>query len=189
MHLTEARYKIPMIVSTLGVADSDRNCYPCFVHPTSTDIPMFALVSDVVDSNLKWRDQMAGQRQEISLLKQLLLEQLTWRLLAEIEALRKTPEEERWPNSDWPNAQAFKDASAFVRTLPLTTIPLPDIGLADDGEVNFLWKSDGVHVDLGFYGTHTFDYFAQSKDGTKIYGDETPVSEGLPNRIISLFLL
>lgn len=78
------------------------------------------------------------------------------------------------------------DARAFVLNLPLTSIPLPDFGLANDGEINFLWKTDDVHVDLGFYGTHTFSYFAQGKDGAKMYGEEVLVSEGLPAKVIAL---
>ncbi len=108
-------------------------------------------------------------------------------LLAQLEELEKTPEEDRWPEAVWPTAQAFKDAEIFVRKLPLGSIPMPYIGLADDGEVNFLWKKDGVHVDLGFYGTRTYTYFAHGKDGHPIDGEDIPASEGLPSEIVELF--
>ena len=140
------------------------------------------MIGDVVVYFMKLRDKNAGWRPATSPLKP----SPAHRLLKKLEALRETPEEDRWP--DWPDAQAFEDARAFVLRLPLTSIPLPDIGLADDGEVNFLWKDGGVHVDLGFYGTHTFSYFAQGKDGRKIYGEEARVSEGLPAKIIALLV-
>ena len=64
---------------------------------------------------------------------------------------------------------------------------MPDIGLADDGEVNFLWKDKGVHVDLGFHGTRKFSYFARGRDGRRLHGDNLPVSEGLPVEVVNLF--
>ena len=108
-------------------------------------------------------------------------------LLAQLEELEKTPEEERWPGATWPTAQAFRDAKNFIRKLPLDSIPVPYIGLADDGEVNFLWKEDGVHVDLGFYGTRNYTYFARGKDGRPIDGEDILASEGLPSEIVELF--
>ena len=109
------------------------------------------------------------------------------KLLVQLITLQYTSEDERWPDAIWPNAQAFADAQTFIRRLPLNVIPLPEISLADDGEVNFLWQSDGVHVDLGFYGTGTCSYFARGKDGRRIHGDDAPASEGLPSEIITLF--
>ncbi len=94
--------------------------------------------------------------------------------------------EERWPGAVWPDAQAFGDADTFIRRLPLASIPMPEIGLADDGEVNFLWESDGVHVDLGFYGTRTFSFFARDGDGAGIHGEDVPASHGLPREITAL---
>lgn len=140
------------------------------------------MIRDVVADNdfMKLRDKSVGWRSSPSPLKP----SPTHRLLKKLEALRKTPEEERWPDADWPDAQAFEDAREFVLGLPLASIPLPDFGLANDGEINFLWKNDDVHVDLGF--THTFSYFAQGEDGEKMYGEEVPVSEGLPAKIIAL---
>ena len=109
------------------------------------------------------------------------------KLLAQLETLQHTPEDERWPDAIWPDARAFADARTFISRLPLNKIPLPEITLADDGEVNFFWKSNGVHVDLGFYGTGTCSYFARGRDGRRLYGDATPASEGLPSEITALF--
>ena len=109
------------------------------------------------------------------------------KLLAQLVTLQHTPEDERWPSAIWPDAQAFTDAQTFIRRLPLNVIPLPEISLADDSEVNFLWQSDDVYVDLGFYGTGTCSYFARGKDGRRIHGDDAPASEGLPSEITTLF--
>ena len=108
-------------------------------------------------------------------------------LLAQLEKLKKTPKEERWPGATWPTSQAFRDADIFISKLPLDSIPMPDMGLADDGEVNFLWKEGGVHVDLGFYGTGSYSYFACGKTGNKIYAEDALVSDDFPGEILALF--
>ena len=108
-------------------------------------------------------------------------------LLAHLRKLQLTPEEERWPNADWPSDSAFRDAEDFIRKLPLASLPLPRIVLADDGEINFLWGDSGVQVDLGFYGTNTYSYFARARDGQKYYGEAIPASSGLPPEVAALF--
>lgn len=108
-------------------------------------------------------------------------------LQAQLKSLQLTPEKERWPDADWPSAQAFKDAETFITNLNLALIPMPHICLANDGEVNFFWKDGTVHVDLGFYGTCTFSYFARGRDGSKLYGEEIPACEGLPSKVEALF--
>ena len=108
-------------------------------------------------------------------------------LLAQLEEFEKTPEEDRWPEAVWPTPQAFRDAKNFIRKLPLDSIPMPNIGLADDGEVNFLWDHDGGHVDLGFYGTGSYSYFACGKTGNKIYAEDALVSDDFPGEILALF--
>ena len=112
---------------------------------------------------------------------------LRFTLLARLDALRRTPESERWPGADWPAAAAFEDAAEFIRKLPLALIPLPGITFADDGEINFLWKDAGVHVDLGFYGTNTYSCFARARDGRKFHGDAISPSSGLPPEVRTLF--
>ena len=108
-------------------------------------------------------------------------------LKAKLVALEQTKEEERWPGAVWPNAQAFSDAYSFIRGLRGALVPVPEIYLADDGEVNFLWKHGGVHIDLGFYGTGTCSYFARGKYGRKFHGEDVPASKGLPAEIAALF--
>lgn len=102
-------------------------------------------------------------------------------LIARLEALRDTPISERWPGADWPVPDAFADAQVFVASLPEEPVPFPNVGLADDGEVNFLWNHDGNHVDLGFYGDGRFSYYARGQDGQSFHDDEVPASTGLPD--------
>ena len=96
------------------------------------------------------------------------------------------PESERWPAADPPCKQAFADARSFICRLPLCPIRLPDIGVADDGEVNFLWDGDGVYIDLGFYGTGDYSYFALDEDGQKFHGDDVPATGILPAELVNL---
>lgn len=112
----------------------------------------------------------------------------TLQLIKNLEACQYKPEDERWPCAVWPNMRAFEDAYIFIQHLDLGSIPMPIISLADDGEVNFLWKYDPVHVDLGFYGTGTYSYFACHKDGRELIGEIVPADKGLLPEIIQLFL-
>ena len=108
-------------------------------------------------------------------------------LLYRLEAFRSCPDSERWPASEWPSEIAFADARAFIELLLLRSIPLPYLSLADDGEINLFWQKDGVHIDLGFYGTGTYSYFAHGKDGERLYGDDVSVSGGFPTALAGLF--
>ena len=71
-------------------------------------------------------------------------------LHARLDEYRTGPEEDRWPDAVRPVDEAFADARAFIECLPLSSIPVPEISLADDGEINFLWAGDdaGAYVDL-----------------------------------------
>ncbi len=109
------------------------------------------------------------------------------KLIVKLKALQNMPDSEKWPESTWPIAQAFDDANLFIRRSTLSSIPTPEIKLADDGEINFLWTGTRVHVDLGFYGTGTFSYFARGKDGRRLHGECVSALEGLPQEIVALF--
>lgn len=115
------------------------------------------------------------------------IEESNRELLRKLEKIKNTPEDERWPDADWPTEQAFLDAKIFIQKLPIHSIPMPSMGLAHDGEVNFLWKNDGVHIDLGFYGTGSYSYFARDKDGKEFGAEAIPASNGLPSKIIDFF--
>ena len=101
-------------------------------------------------------------------------------LVRRLEQLRSVPEGERWPTSELPDDAAFRDAKVFLDRLPFPLVALPHISMADDGEVNFAWDREGMHIDLGFYGTGTFSYYARRADGQEYYGDEVPESSALP---------
>ena len=109
------------------------------------------------------------------------------KLTMKLKTLQNIPYEERWPGSIWPSTQAFRDAYLFIQRSTLSSIPTPEVRLADDGEINFLWTGGDVHVDLGFYGTGTFSYFARSKNGRRLHGECVSASEGLPREIFKLF--
>ena len=107
------------------------------------------------------------------------------RLLARLDVLSQ-PDVDQRPGAVPPCPEALRDARTFVLILPRRTAHLPDIGLADDGEVNFLWKNVGLHIDLGFYGSGTFSYYARDEDGKEYLADECRVSDGLPSDLTAL---
>lgn len=109
-------------------------------------------------------------------------------LLDRLETLRNKvrgyqPDE----NIIWPNDQAYMEAKTFICRLPLTEIPEPRLGIAEDGEVNFLWKrkEDGLHVDLGFYGTGTYSYYANNS-GKELMEDDVEISWDLPTELVEM---
>ena len=106
------------------------------------------------------------------------------RLFVRLDELQHKAE---WPLAKRPTDAAFKDARAFVENLPLGMIPLPTIGVADDGEVNFLWTSQRTYVDLGFYGDGTFSFFGQREGEAPIFGDNLPADGGVPRPFFCLF--
>lgn len=109
----------------------------------------------------------------------------TRRLLARLDDLSR-PDADRSPGAVPPETQALRDARTFVLSLPNGLVHLPDVGLVDDGEVNFLWKDAGIHVDLGFYGCGTFSYYAHDEKGNEYLGDECCAANGLPSDLTAL---
>ena len=115
-----------------------------------------------------------------------VLSEARWPLLRRLEVLEHRPESERWPAAEWPSDKAFADARAFIYALPMSLIPLPHLSLADDGEINFFWGQDGIHIDLGFYGPGTYSYYACGKDGEGFYENDIPIFRGLPDALLAL---
>ena len=108
-------------------------------------------------------------------------------LLARLNILRETPAENRFPGADWPTPHAFDEAERFIGDLPLATMrSLPAIYAAHDGEVNFLWKNNDLHVDLGFYGDGTYSYYARGSDGRELMGDDLKTNQGLDDELVKL---
>ena len=84
--------------------------------------------------------------------------------------------------------RALVDAEQFVNAWPGTPIAKPDVGLADDGEVNFDWKHAGAHVDLGFFGDGTYSYFAKDDRGERYFGDDVPAGDGLAGELLQILV-
>jgi hypothetical protein len=101
-------------------------------------------------------------------------------LLERLAELRWLPEEQRWPGADWPVEEAFFDAAKFTEWMPVPLKAAPHISLADDGEVNFAWSRDGMRIDLGFYGTGTYSFYARDEDGKEWFGDDVEVISPIP---------
>lgn len=59
-----------------------------------------------------------------------------------------------------PSEAAVNEALRFLDLLS-SRVPLPVVGRADDGEINFFWSRDGVFIDVGFYGDGHIHYLAQ----------------------------
>ena len=117
-----------------------------------------------------------------------LQQELCSPLLARLKIWRNTAEENRPPDIDWPTKAAFEEADQFVRKLPLSSLPLLDMDIAEDGEINFLWDTDTIEIDLGFYGSRPCSYFARDKrTGRKMRDSGFAPEEGLPDELEALF--
>ena len=90
------------------------------------------------------------------------------------------------PGADPPKPTAFTDAEAFARQLPSPLSEMPHISLADDGELNFAWNGGPMYIDLGFYGTGTYSYFARDKRGHKHHGDDVLASAPIPDDLMQI---
>ncbi len=117
--------------------------------------------------------------------------EITWEpvflpLMERLAELRWLPEDLKWPGADLPAEQAFRDAVSFTERLPVSLVATPHISLADDGEVNFSWSTNGIRIDLGFYGTGAFSYYARDKDGNELFGDDVSVTSSLPKHLVEL---
>ena len=106
-------------------------------------------------------------------------------LLSRLDDLRKSGDRYVYPGGKRPVDAAFVDARLFLKNL----VPLritPTISLVADGEINFAWESDGVHIDLGFYGDgEGGSYYAEDSSGRQYHCDSFPPKE-LPHDIARL---
>ena len=99
------------------------------------------------------------------------------------EAMGEHPD----PESHYPTPQAFTDAWEFASRLDLNSYDFPMVNMAGDGEINFFWRreSDGLKVDLGFYGTGTYSCYAR-KGYREVFADDVRVADGLRDDIAAL---
>ena len=123
---------------------------------------------------------------EISMAEDLTRPDEQKRLLRRLYEFEQQNEADRWPTTDWPTPQAFADAGAFIRSWTIPSMPAPHLTLADDGEINFYWGQNGIHIDLGFYGTGKYSYYAHGKEGERFSDDNVPASSGLPADLLGL---
>ena len=107
-------------------------------------------------------------------------------ILTLLETHREIRDNKEWPRAEFPDDEAFEDAQTFISGLPLELIPKPEIETADDGEISLVWQNEEYYIGLGFYGSGTFSYFADTKSGKKMDYDGVPLSDGLPKAIIDL---
>jgi hypothetical protein len=89
------------------------------------------------------------------------------------------------PDSVAPTKTAVNDAERFARNLDLTSLHLPHISAADDGEINFWWDIDGLYIDLGFFGDGSYSFYAKLPNGKEIIVDAAPISQPLPSELLS----
>ena len=99
------------------------------------------------------------------------------------ERLDQLVGQEPFPGADAPDPKAFDDARAFAKQLPPSLTETPHISLADDGELNFSWTGPRITVDLGFYGTGTYSYFARDSQGHEYRGDDVPAAGPMPEHL------
>ena len=58
--------------------------------------------------------------------------------------------------------QAVNDSLRFIDLIP-ATVELPEVALADDGEINFFWRRDGLLIDIGFIGDGMMHYYVSDE--------------------------
>ena len=97
--------------------------------------------------------------------------------------LKELKHREPHPGADAPEATAFIDAEAFAEHLPMPLREMPYISMAHDGELNFAWNGGPIYIDLGFYGTGTYSYFARDDQGRKYHGDNVPARGPIPESL------
>ena len=100
--------------------------------------------------------------------------------------LKELRHRETAPSADSQKPAAFTDAETFTGQLPSPLSEMPHISLADDGELNFAWNGGPIYIDLGFYGTGTYSFFARDRQGRKHYGDDVPASGPIPDNLMQL---
>jgi hypothetical protein len=107
-------------------------------------------------------------------------------LLDRVRYLRRTYTAPFGPNAVIPSVEAFKDAEAFIRKLPLHRTGLPTINVASDGEVNFDWSTNAIQIDLGFFGNGTYSYYARGGNYGEISGDGIAVETEVPKELVRI---
>lgn len=111
---------------------------------------------------------------------------VTKRVLAVIAELKENRTTERSPWVDEPDERAFLEAIQFVKAWKRDPTFMPDIGIADDGELNFFWDQSGIHVDLGFYGDGSYSYYARDQHGAHCECDDESPENGMTEELAKI---
>lgn len=89
------------------------------------------------------------------------------------------------PGSVAPASAAIREAVAFVRCLPPSSLA-PEPMVAADGEVGLFWRCGGAFIDVGFRGKGTLSYYAETKrDHRPIHGDAPFANRVIPEDLLS----
>ena len=84
-----------------------------------------------------------------------------------------------------PNTNAISQARKFIDLLPAGA-DLPQISVAEDGEVIFFWRSDSAYVDVGLWGDDEIYYYAHVENaGIDVDGSELFSAQSLPKELIN----
>ena len=83
-----------------------------------------------------------------------------------------------------PSPSAINDALRFVDLLPAES-PVPHVLVADDGEINFFRRRQGLFVDIGFCGDGQIHYYARVEaQGIDVDGSEPFSGRSLPRDLV-----
>ena len=62
---------------------------------------------------------------------------------------------------------------------------MPHVSVADDGEINFFRRQEGLFIDVGFYGDGQIHYYVQAEGSGIDVADSCPFGgESLPRELI-----
>ena len=87
-------------------------------------------------------------------------------------------------NSIPPNSNAILQARQFIALLPAGA-ELPQVSVAEDGEISFYWRSDSADIDVGIFGDDEIHYYANVENtGIDIDGSEPFSEQSLPKELI-----
>ena len=88
------------------------------------------------------------------------------------------------PSSTPPTKAAVDDALRFADLLPAGS-PAPHVSVADDGEINFFRRQEGLFIDVGFFGDDQIHYYVQVEASGLDVADSCPFDgESLPRELI-----
>ncbi|GJD90745.1 hypothetical protein BHAOGJBA_4287 [Methylobacterium hispanicum] len=91
------------------------------------------------------------------------------------------------PESVGPTIETVKQAIDFARQLQaLGDVAQPYVSLANDGEINFYWKTPRLALDLGFTGTGRYSYYGETPDGAEFAEDGAEIGQPLPPDLIAV---